>query len=112
MMPDSNKNMSRLTLMPLMALIAAACAGGPENNPDLPPDVPRCIPHISGLVADGVIGDWTNAYAPSSIQADVCGNIPDSNDFQTFFKFAWNEKGIFILVEIRDDSLYEDPLNF
>jgi lysophospholipase L1-like esterase len=112
MMPDSHKQLSRLILMPLITLIAAACAGGPENNPDLPPAIQRCIPYLSGLSADGLTGDWTEAYVPISIQADVCGNIPDSKDFQTLFRVAWNEGGIFILAEIRDDSLYEDPHDF
>jgi lysophospholipase L1-like esterase len=98
--------------MQMLAITSIGCVSGPENKLDLPPDIALPIPYLSGLVVDGISGDWNPDYVPLRILSDVCGNIPDTDDFQASFRMAWNEKGIFLLVEIKDDSLYEDPVNF
>jgi len=108
----SRKNIFRLILLQMLAITSIGCVTGPENKVDLPPDITRPIPYLPGLVADGMTGDWNPGYVPLRIQSDVCGNIPDTNDFQASFRMAWNEKGIFLLAEIKDDSLYEDVDNF
>jgi lysophospholipase L1-like esterase len=96
----------------MFALISISCVPRPENKLDLPPDIAQPIPFLPGIVVDGRSGDWKPDYVPLRILSDVCGNIPDSNDFQASFRMAWNERGIFFLVEIKDDSLYEDPVHF
>ena len=106
------KNILRLVLLLMIAITSIACVTGPENKLDLPADIARPIPYLPGLVVDGVSGDWSPDYVPFRILSDVCGNIPDTNDFQASFRMAWDEKGIFLLVEIEDDSLYEDPDHF
>ena len=78
----------------------------------LPSSVVQPIPFLPGLIADGNSGDWNESYVPLKILSDICGHVPDSNDFQALFRFAWNEKGLYILAEIVDDSLYEDPDRF
>jgi len=106
------KNILRLVLLQMIAITSIACVTGPENKLDLPSDIARSIPYLPGLVVDGVSGDWNPEYTPLRILSDVCGNIPDTNDFQASFRMAWDERGIFLLVEIEDDSLYEDPDHF
>lgn len=108
----SAKNRFRLILLQMFVITLISCVTRPENKLDLPSDITRPIPYLPGLVADGMTGDWNPDYVPLRIHSDVCGNIPDTNDFQTSFRMAWNEKGIFLLVEIQDDSLYEDVDNF
>jgi len=105
-------NLLRLILLQTMAIVSIACVTGPEKKLELPPDIARVVPYLPDLVADGVTGDWDQDYVPLRILSDIRGNIPDTNDFQASFRMAWNNKGIFILVEIKDDSLYEDPDHF
>ncbi|MEE9461928.1 MAG: sugar-binding protein, partial [Bacteroidales bacterium] len=112
MMHYYRKKILRLILLQVLAITSIACVSGPEYKLDLPPDIPRPIPYLPGLVVDGMSGDWNPNYVPLRILSDVCGNIPDTNDFQASFRMAWNEKGLFLLVEIKDDSLYEDPDHF
>lgn len=96
----------------MMAFTSIGCATGLEKMMDLPPDIARTIPNLPGIVVDGETGDWSPDYVPLKIHSDVCGNIPDTNDFQATFRMAWSEQGIFFLVEIIDDSIYEDPDHF
>ncbi len=110
--PKSNLNIRKylwLILVQMFALTSISCVTGPENQLGLPPDIEQSIPFLPGIVVDGISADWNPDYVPLRILSDVCGNIPDSNDFQASFRMAWNESGIFFLVEIKDDSLYEDP---
>ena len=110
--PNSNWNLRKylwLILVQMFALASISCVTGPENMLDLPPDIDHPIPFLPGIVADGMSVDWNPDYVPLRILSDVCGNIPDSNDFQASFRMAWNERGIFFLAEIKDDSLYENP---
>jgi lysophospholipase L1-like esterase len=111
-MQHNPKNIFRLILLQMFALTSISCVSVPEKKLDLPPDIARPIPFLPGIVVDGMSGDWNPDYVPLRILSDVCGNIPDSNDFQASFRMAWNEEGIFFLVEIKDDSLYEDPDHF
>jgi lysophospholipase L1-like esterase len=78
----------------------------------LPPEISLSIPYRPDLVADGDPRDWKDTYAPLRIYSDICGIVPDTNDFQSNFKMAWNEQGIFLLVDLIDDSLYEDPVHY
>jgi lysophospholipase L1-like esterase len=112
MIHNYRKNIFRFFLLQLIAITSIGCVTGPENKLGLPPDIARTIPYLPGLVVDGMPGDWNPDYVPLRILSDVCGNIPDTNDFQASFRMAWNEKGIFLLAEIKDDSLYEEPDNF
>jgi lysophospholipase L1-like esterase len=112
MMHFDHKNILRLVLLQILAITSIGCITGPENKLDLPPDIARNIPYLPGLIVDGGSGDWNPDYVPLRIFSDVCGNIPDTTDFQASFRMAWNEKGIFLLAEIKDDSLYEDPDHF
>ena len=112
MMHYYRKKILRLILLQVLVITSIACVSGPEYKLDLPPDIARPIPYLPGLVVDGMSGDWNPGYVPLRILSDVCGNIPDTNDFQASFRMAWNEKGLFLLVEIKDDSLYEDPDHF
>ncbi|MCK5462187.1 MAG: hypothetical protein KAI95_04195, partial [Bacteroidales bacterium] len=108
MMHYYRKKILRLILLQVLVITSITCVSGPEYKLDLPPDIARPIPYLPGLVVDGMSGDWNPNYVPLRILSDVCGNIPDTNDFQASFRMAWNEKGLFLLVEIKDDSLYED----
>jgi lysophospholipase L1-like esterase len=96
----------------MMSFTPIGCSSGLEKMMDLPPDIARTIPYLPELVVDGEAWDWSPDYVPLKIHSDICGNIPDTNDFQAFFRMAWSEKGIFLLVEIIDDSIYEDPDHF
>jgi len=106
------RNILRLMLLQLAAMTLIGCVSGPENQPDPLPDIARPIPYLPELSVDGMTGDWNPSYEPLRILSDICGNIPDTNDFKASFRMAWNEKGIFLLAEITDDSLFEDPDNF
>jgi lysophospholipase L1-like esterase len=106
------KKISRWIQLHMLALISIGCVSGSPCKVDLPSDIALPIPFLAEIVVDGMSGDWNPEYVPLRILSDVCGNIPDSNDFQAAFRMAWNEKGIFFLVEIKDDSLYEDPDHF
>lgn len=106
------KYILKLILLQTVTIGSIACVTGPENKLELPSDIARAIPYLPGLVVDGESGDWNPDYVPLRILSDVRGNIPDKNDFQASFRMAWNEIGIFLLVDIQDDSLYEDPDHF
>ena len=111
MIKNTNKKLFGLALLPLISITLVGCLSH-QAKPQLPPDIPRSIPLVQALVADGLAGDWNRSYQPIKIHSDICGAIPDSNDFQVAFRMAWNEKGIYLLVEIIDDSLYEDTDEF
>ncbi len=106
------KKIYRLILLQMLAIISIGCVSGPGYKVDLPSDIARPIPYLPKIVVDGMSGDWNPDYVPLRILSDVCGNIPDTNDFQAAFRMAWSERGIFFLVEIKDDSLYEDQDHF
>ncbi|QBY03247.1 sugar-binding protein [Thalassotalea sp. HSM 43] len=49
------------------------------------------------------------------LDQDMIGNYPKSDDFSGRFKVAWDEKYVYLLVEMSDDVLfdqYADPLFF
>ena len=101
-----------LFIINLLAFSFVSCGSVKDDLIDLPFEIRQPIPFIPGLVADGLSGDWPGSYTPLKILSDICGNIPDSNDFQTSFRIAWNETGLFIQAEITDDTVYEDPDKF
>jgi len=112
MMQLYGKNIFKLILLQTMVIASIGCVTGLENRLELPPDIARTIPYLPDLVVDGMSGDWPLDYVPLRILSDVRGNIPEINDFQASFRMAWNEKGLFLLVDIKDDILYEDPDHF
>ncbi len=68
--------------------------------------------YLDSLRVNGYAGDWQGSGPPFRILSDVCGKVPGPQDLQAQFRLAWNEQGLFILVEVIDDTLYEDPLKF
>jgi lysophospholipase L1-like esterase len=109
---NDRSNIFRIILLQLIAFVPTGCETVPQKELDLPPYITCPIPYFTDLAVDGMTADWDPSYVPLRILSDVCGNIPDTNDFRASFRMAWSEKGIYLLAEIRDDSLYEDPDNF
>ncbi|MFC2080613.1 sugar-binding protein [Bacteroidota bacterium] len=73
---------------------------------------PQSIPYLNDLKIDGNSLDWPDSYAPIRILSDVYGETPDSSDFYARFRLAWDENSLYVLAEVWDDSLYEDPSKF
>jgi lysophospholipase L1-like esterase len=107
MVKNTLRKLFRLALLVPVSILQIGCLS-PQDGPQLPADVPLFIPYLPGLVADGKAGDWSRSYQPIKLHSDVCGTMPDSSDFRVAFRMAWNDRGIGILVEIIDDTLYED----
>lgn len=65
------------------------------------------IPKLDGITVDGKADDWgdrgfrTNAMA----ERDLSMRAPD--DFDPSFRLAWNEAGLLVLAQVRDDKAME-----
>lgn len=88
----------------------ASCKTG--SGPWPAGDLPQFIPYLNELKVDGDPSDWPDSYPPLRILSDIYGDAPDSSDLFARFRLAWNHNGLFILAEVWDDSLYEDPSRF
>ncbi len=94
----------------LFPLILNACSSGhAATGYD---DPARLVPYMNGLRIDGDAGDWQGIYPSNLILSDIYGNVPDTSDLLACFRMAWNEEGLFVLAEIHDDSIVEDPSRF
>ena len=109
-----NQNHPRYIFLLVLPMVFTISSMGCFREPEYASDtgITWPIPYLEELVADGKSWDWPEDYRPIKILSDVCGNVPDTVDFQASFRLAWNQKGIWLLAEFTDDSLYEDPEQF
>jgi hypothetical protein len=60
------------------------------------------------VVVDGVIdaGEWDLAPA-MIVEKDIdIVNIMDANDYSAYFKMLWTDSALYLLLDIKDDSIY------
>ncbi len=98
------------SLLTISVISFASCRTGPGTISAV--EHPQIIPYLNDLIVDGNPFDWPDSYPPHRILSDIYGEAPDSSDLYARFRLAWNDRGLFILVEVWDDFLYEDPSRF
>ncbi len=70
------------------------------------------IPYLNDIIIDGDPSEWPESYPPVRLLSDIRGNAPSPADLSAQFRLAWNENGLYIMAEIQDDIIYEDPKRF
>jgi len=84
------------------------------NSPHIPLQQPSIMYAQAGVVLDALPNDeiW-EMQAWEKLDQVWLGNTPDSTDFKGKYKLAWDEKYLYVLAEITDDTLMDihtDPL--
>ena len=92
----------RLTLVLLMTLTmtkihAEAAAADPIFN----------IPRLERATIDADETAWGDAGFRVELMPDAEGQIKPASDFDARFRLAWNDAGLLLLVNVRDDQLIE-----
>jgi len=65
------------------------------------------IPRLEGIAIDGKIGDWGDKgfRVRSLVSNKRKMRLPEN--FDPTFRLGWNDKGLLLLVEVRDDKVVE-----
>jgi len=95
----------------IFSCISSACCRN-ASKPVLDQAMMQLIPFIDEIVIDGDPSDWADSYPSLRIMSDIKGDMPDSSDLNVRFRLGWNPEGLYILAEIWDDVIYEDPNRF
>lgn len=64
------------------------------------------IGHMSSITIDGEADDWGGGGLKIPIFKSM-HDIPAANDFQPACRLGWNEKGLLLLAQVRDNSFVE-----
>lgn len=88
----------------VVALIVSGCMTAPLA-PEA--DGPADIPQIEAIRIDGKLSDWgERGYRVDMLQYGV---VPESAaDFYSRCRFAWDEHGLLVRLDIHDNTLIED----
>jgi len=65
------------------------------------------IPRIEGLEVDGSGGDWDGRGFHVGLVTEPDGRVSPPDDFDARFRLGWNDAGLFVLADIRDDVVDE-----
>ncbi len=68
------------------------------------------IPRLDDIVIDGDAGDWGDRGFLSGLLADTNGRIKAALDQEVRFRLGWDERGLLVLVNVRD-NLFMEPEN-
>jgi caffeoyl-CoA O-methyltransferase len=66
------------------------------------------IPRIEGIAIDGAWEDWGDRGFRVDFVAAPDGRILPVDDFDVKFRLGWDQQGLLVLAEVRDDITVED----
>ena len=61
------------------------------------------VPRVTGLVADGEVSDWAGRGLAVGVMTDVDGGYRRPADFDPRLWLGWDERGLWVRGEVRDD---------
>jgi lysophospholipase L1-like esterase len=99
-----------IRLLSIVLFTCLACSSSYRLNP-AEANI-QYISYITGINVDGDPSDWPDACTPVRLISDIRGNAPDPSDLTARFRLGWNTEGLYIMAEVEDDSIYEDPEKF
>ena len=78
----------------------------PPSVADLTPvfDIPR----VDGITVDGKPDDWGDRGFRVELMAGADGTLKPPSDLDARFRLAWDERGLLVLLTVRDDQFLED----
>lgn len=65
------------------------------------------VPRIEGIMVDGSADDWGTQGFRVEILAGPGGQTLPVNDFDTKFRLAWDQQGLYVLAVVQDDIAVE-----
>jgi hypothetical protein len=65
------------------------------------------VPKLSGITIDGKADDWADKGFKVNLLADSGGKMQPSSNFNATFRLGWDEKGLLVLVNVKDDVAME-----
>jgi hypothetical protein len=65
------------------------------------------IPKVSNIVIDGVADDWNVNGFKVDVLTDSGGKVQLASNFNATFRLGWDEKGLLVLVMVKDDVAME-----
>ena len=65
------------------------------------------VPRIEGITVDGSVEDWGTQGFRVEILAGPDGQTLHVNDFDTKFRLAWDQQGLYVLTVVKDDIAVE-----
>ena len=65
------------------------------------------VPRLEGIAIDGKTDDWGDRGFHVRSVVSLEGKMCAPEDFDPSFKLAWNDKGLLLLVQVRDDVVRE-----
>lgn len=84
----------------LLMLLSAAIAGAATPVFD--------IPYLKNVRIDGHADDWGKAGFRVDAMCALDGVVKPVSDFDPHFCVAWNEQGLLLLLQVRDNTVFAD----
>jgi lysophospholipase L1-like esterase len=86
-------------------LLFTAC-----HSPMPEPVITINLSRLEIFTPDGIPDEW-HKIESSRLWADPLGGYPDPPDLEASMKASWNDKSLYLLIEVSDDSFLGDALN-
>ena len=67
------------------------------------------IPRLDGITIDGTPGDWGDRGFQQRNLTDENGKMREAANFDPSFRLGWDERGLLVLAQVRDQSVTEYP---
>jgi lysophospholipase L1-like esterase len=68
------------------------------------------LPLLENFTPDGISTEWDKIES-YRLWADPLGGYPDTSDLVATMKASWNDKSLYLLFEVSDDTFLGDTLN-
>jgi len=88
-------------IITLAGLLLQFFFGGPA--PAAESADPYRVPRLEDVTIDGAAGDWGDRGFRVDLLTTPDGDIRPADDFDVAFRAAWNDEGLLMLAQIRDD---------
>lgn len=66
------------------------------------------IPKLKGITIDGDAKDWNEKGFRVNVVTSVDGAVQTPSDFDPSFRLGWDERGLLVYAEVRDDAFVEN----
>lgn len=88
------------------------CCGGVQAAAAAPAEPDRTpvynVPRLTNIVIDGQADDWGEAGFRVEVIAAMDGRVKAASDLDGRFRLGWDDRGLLILLKIRDDVSVEN----
>ena len=65
------------------------------------------IPKLADIEIDGDASDWESNGFAVQMFANKFGETISENDLDANFKLGWDETGLLLMLEVKDDTIFE-----